>query len=187
MIISNLGERTLFWTAEADESWIDLGILEGSNDGQISVRIKGDLDPEKYSGAINIRSNDKNITIPVTLKVIAPARLAVSPDPLILSFLAYTTEPPAAQTMRIANSGEDVLDWQISSENSWITVAPSSGQLESGRSQELSVGIDTRDLESADLVGNLMITSNGGAQDGRVELKRRVYSMAAMPRILQAS
>jgi hypothetical protein len=179
--ISNLGDKTLFWTAESNESWIDLIVREGYNGTQVPVGIKGDLEPGSYSGAINVRSNDKNIVIPVTLKVNAPARLAVSPDPLNLSFPTDMTKPPESQTIKMTNSGDEVLDWRISTENPWIIITPvSSGQLEEGRSQELSIGIDTANLDSIELVGTFMITSNGGEREGRVEFRRFEY-LEVMP------
>jgi hypothetical protein len=169
--ITNSGESTLYWNAEADSSWISQHHLEGTDDGNIQVGITGNQDPGIYHGTITIKSNDKNIEVPVTLEVIAPAKLAISPNPLAFSFAAYGSIPPQPQTFWIANNGGAALNWYTTTEP-WITATPASGQLEGGKSQEISVGIDVRNLDYSDRTVNLAIDSNGGSVTGSVVLKR---------------
>jgi hypothetical protein len=171
--ITNSGELPLNWNAAADGSWITLDKLEGTNDGEIQVGISGNQDPGTYPGTIIIKSNDKKIEVPVTLEVIVPAKLAISPNPLAFSFFAYNATPPLPQTFRIGNDGGESLNWHITSEP-WITATPASGQLEEGKSQDVSVGIDIQGLDYSDSVGNLAIDSNGGSATGRVDLKRKI-------------
>ena len=168
-----MGERTLYWNAEADGSWIALDNYAGTNDGVIQVGIRGVQVPGTYHGTISIKSNDRNIDVPVTLEVIAPAKLAISPNPLVFSFEAYSAIPPQSQNFRIANEGEEALNWHISGD-SWIAAVPASGQLESGKSQEVSIGIDTQNMDYLDRTGNLAIDSNDGSATGNVELKRSI-------------
>ncbi|OPY52198.1 MAG: hypothetical protein A4E49_01959 [Methanosaeta sp. PtaU1.Bin112] len=171
--IINSGEQTLEWNAAADRSWITMSNYEGINDGEVQVGINGDQRPGTYHGTIAIISNDKNIDVPVTLEVIEPARLSVSPNPLNFDFQAYTAQPPDPQTFSIANNGGEPMSWHISSEP-WITATPTSGELQGGSSQEISIGIDTLNLDYTDRIGNLAIDSNGGSATGRVQLKRAI-------------
>jgi hypothetical protein len=169
--ITNSGERALYWNAVADGSWIALNNYEGTNDGEIQVGIAGNQDPGTYHGTITIKSNDKNIEVPVNLEVIAPAKLAISPNPLAFSFEAYGPNPPQPQSFRIANDGGEALNWHITTEP-WLTSTPASGQLDGGTSQEVSVGIDIQNLDYSDRTANLAIDSNGGSATGIMQLKR---------------
>ncbi|HPS91355.1 MAG TPA: hypothetical protein PKV33_04290 [Methanothrix sp.] len=171
--ITNSGELTLNWNAEANEPWITLSNSEGINDGEIQVGITGSQRLGTHRGEIAVISDDKRIVIPVILEVFEPAKLSVSPDPLIFHFSAYTEEPSQPQTFSIANNGGEELNWHINSDP-WITVNPSSGNLEAGSSKEIIVGIDTRELSMSDYNGNLAIESSGGNADGIVTLTRVV-------------
>ncbi len=171
--ISNSGERNLYWQATANEPWIILNNNEGTNDGEIEVSIRGYQDPGIYRGTIALKSNDRDIDVPVTLESIAPAKMTVSSNPLIFNFDAYSDKQPQSQTFRIANEGGDLLNWHISSSgNPWIVITPASGQLDRGKSEEVIVGVDTQNLEFRDYSGTFAVTSNGGNADGTVELKR---------------
>jgi hypothetical protein len=176
LAISNTGEGTMNWSATADQSWMYLDKSEGTNNENIQVGITEPPGPGTYPGTISIKSNGGDRDIPITLEVRAPPKLAVSPNPLAFNFedlYGYIVSHPKPQTFDIINDGQDALNWQIS-HDPWITVSPESGSLEGGNRKEVTVGIDTQNLELRDYPGSLTITSNGGSANSKVELRRRV-------------
>ena len=73
----------------------------------------------------------------------APSGPQISLSPASLAFSASEGGPiPAAQTMTLANSGNGNLDWDLSTDQSWLSVTPASGRLSAGQSVTLTVQIN---------------------------------------------
>jgi len=66
-------------------------------------------------------------------------------SPPSLSFSALEGGPlPAPQSMTVTNSGAGMLDWNASSNQSWLTVTPASGRLSAGQSAAVTVQISAQ-------------------------------------------
>ncbi len=70
-----------------------------------------------------------------------------------------------SKSLQITNSGEEILDWSTSTSNSWISISPSDGKLNSSNStNNISVTVDRNGLSPNSYNGNLEISSNGGSK-----------------------
>jgi hypothetical protein len=68
--------------------------------------------------------------------------------PSSLSFDAcYTGELPPDQSFRITNQGSDVLNWSISDDADWLDVSPTSGSTHYYSYDDISVSINSTDLD----------------------------------------
>ncbi|MFQ5511089.1 MAG: hypothetical protein ACE5EO_04505, partial [Candidatus Krumholzibacteriia bacterium] len=107
-----------------------------------------------YNGVVNITSNGGNGIVPVTLSVVSPQPiLGFSPSSLF--FPVGTHSLP----LDIFNAGQLVLNWNITSDQPWLTVNPASGN----NDLQVTVQVDTTGLGDGTFNGNLSITSNGGS------------------------
>jgi hypothetical protein len=185
--ISNGGGGTLEWEVLSDQWWITINPGEGINSDNVTVTINGDLEPGEYSGIITVNSNGGNKEGEITLNVIQedttdPTELgeitelrpglleklpvlSLSPDPLSLNFsllggLSYSEQ------FKILNTGGGTLEWELSSEDSWITVSPEKGT----NNETVKVTVDTEDMALGTHRGTIKIASNGGNKTGEVNL-----------------
>jgi hypothetical protein len=75
----------------------------------------------------------------------APDGPEISLSPASISFSASEGGPlPANQTLTLSNSGTGNLDWNLTSDRPWLTVAPTSGRLKGGKSVTLTVHVDAQ-------------------------------------------
>ena len=105
--ISNAGAATLEWELISWPDWIDIAKpakLINVGDNNILARVRPSLPPDNYSGAIGIKSNGGNITIPVSISIALPATqtpvatATVEPTATVLPVLPTETAVPPTVT-----------------------------------------------------------------------------------------
>jgi hypothetical protein len=75
----------------------------------------------------------------------APTGPEISLSPASLSFSATEGGPiPADQTMILSNSGTGILNWNLTTDQPWLTVTPTSGSLKAGKSVTLTAHINAQ-------------------------------------------
>jgi len=165
--IKNSGEGTLFWHIKRDslQDWIvsvnpDSGYLTGNQSDSVFVQIdRSGKSAGNYEQQLTILSNIGSEQVLLTMQVVLSPILSVIPA--ILDFQSTDT----SLTFEIANIGEGVLNWNVSSDSSqlWIeTINPQEGILASEENQTVAVEINRNGLLEGSYLGTINIKSNGG-------------------------
>jgi len=159
--ISNAGQGVLTWNIATNQTWISASPTSGtttSENDEITIIVdRTDMNTGDHTGSVNITSDGGNETIEVTLSVPTPAVLVASPESL-----DFETSQSSMQ-FTISNSGDQTLDWNITDDQDWLSVTPTSGSTTS-EEDEISVSVDRNGLAAGDYSGDVTITSNGGDQ-----------------------
>jgi len=175
--ISNAGQGVLTWNIATNQTWISASPTSGtttSENDEITIIVdRTDMNTGDHTGSVNITSDGGNETIEVTLSVPTPAVLVASPESL-----DFETSQSSMQ-FTISNSGDQTLDWNITDDQDWLSVTPTSGSTTS-EEDEISVSVDRSGLAAGNYNGNVTITSNGGDQVVSV-------AMDILPPVMQLS
>jgi hypothetical protein len=158
MTISNIGEGTLNWNATNKEAWLTITPASGSvNAGQsatVTVSVsKTDLPPGSYSDTISLTSNGGNGSVPVTM--------AIPQLSILTTFLSYGTID-TQKTFMLSNTGGGVLTWNASVKEAWLSIDPSSGTVDAGKSTTITVTVSRTDLLPNSYTDKVVVTSDGG-------------------------
>jgi hypothetical protein len=90
----------------------------------------------------------------------------LSVDPVVLDFEECDTE----LTFTIENVGEGTLTWNITMDQAWITVAPTSGTTTTMETDTVTVTVDRAGLDPDEYTGTVTVTSDGGTQDVTIQM-----------------
>ena len=104
------------WTVSSDQSWCTVNTTSGSNDGTINVTVTENKGTTARSATITVKYENKSVTITVSQEA-DNVQLTVSPTSI--SF----TENAGSESISISSN----TDWTVSSNQSWCTVSPASG------------------------------------------------------------
>ena len=169
--IKNIGSRTLAYTISDDANfydydWLIISPTSGSSTGEMvehEITVdKGGLESREdpYTAKITIVSNDcynSPQTINVRLQVTDEPPPEISAAPSRLSFNAMLGGPnPATQEIEIQNTGGMVLNYEITMDEPWIVVNPSSGS-SGGVVRSHIVLIDSQNLQEGTHSGRITI------------------------------
>jgi len=155
--IFNTGPGTLTWAVTDDVPWLTAQPGSGSNNAALTVTVdRTGLADGTYNGAIHIASNGGDADIPVTMIVDSTPVLSVNPQLLIYDNFTTT------RSFQITNAGGGTLDWQLSADRTWISIAP---PLTGSGSATVTVSIDLSQIPGTQIeTGFVTISSNGGVQ-----------------------
>jgi hypothetical protein len=115
------------------------------------------------SGTITIGGNGDNApqAVAVTLTVseqTSEPRIAVGPSSL--DFQIKGKKAPGPQKLGLKNSGSQDLNWNASSNQSWLKLGKSSGTLSSGSTDSLGVEVDIVGLEPGTYDATIEVAGN---------------------------
>ena len=99
---------------------------------------------------------NKNKEVNFFLETAQPAQLVVSPTSLNFG------QTESSLKISVDNAGDEELSWQVSSDQSWLTIFPSTGVTNS-ETDEITATINRSVLEVGNYTGNLTFSSNGGS------------------------
>jgi len=162
--IGNTGTGSLDWAITTSASWITIdqntGTAGPSGVSAVSAGINADgLGVGTHTGTITVTSPGATETISVTLEVLPPPVLEVSP--LSLSFQGQESGgQPSSQTVSVAinNDITGKSGWSAASSAPWLTAGPASG---SSVLTTVSVSANTTGLTAGTYSGSITITSAG--------------------------
>ncbi|MEK7727954.1 MAG: choice-of-anchor V domain-containing protein, partial [candidate division KSB1 bacterium] len=168
--ISNSGGGTLNWTASDNQNWLSLTPTSGSSIGgatnnvTVSVNIAS-LPAGTHSGRITIidpnATNSPQFT-DVTLNLAAPAP-SITRNPGNMFFTAVVgSTTPLNQTLQISNGGGGTLNWNVTDNQSWITLNSSSGS-STGEADPVTVTVNPSGLPVGTHTGLITITAAGAS------------------------
>lgn len=151
----NSGQITLAWTASKSLSWVSLSATGGQLAPGASTTVTVSLNSGANSLAagayadavhfVNVTNGSGNTTRTVTLDVLAPAGLAVSPaGGLTSSGPLGGPFSPNTRAYTLRNTGGVSLSWSAGSNASWATVAPTGGTLAAGQEATVTVTLNSQ-------------------------------------------
>ncbi|NYT01438.1 MAG: hypothetical protein GKC10_01595 [Methanosarcinales archaeon] len=150
--------------------------IESGRDGNVDVTEKvSEILEEPLRGSLLMKAVKLStaVVVPVAVVVVAYSLLlpllAVSPDPLHLSF-DLPVEGRGSHWIYISNQRGGDLEWQARSDQPWISLSIGRGRSGRGETVSVRVSVDARGLEAGRHIGQIVITSNGGEMTGRVVL-----------------
>jgi hypothetical protein len=163
LYIRNLGAPTLSWVITPEADWITSTPPAGTGDANVSVTVdRSTLSTGVHHGFLSIVSNGGTAQTQVRVVVPAPPTEPwLSVTPITLSFAASETE----KTFEVANIGAGTLEWTVSEDQEWMTVAPLSGTQDG----TITVTIDRSVMPEGSQTGVVHVASNGGDATVTVE------------------
>lgn len=171
--IQNVGNANLSWSITETESWMTVnptsGTLYSGKSTNILVTVTAPDTPNaEYDGVINIDSDDGSTSVTVHLTVKGP-KLYVTPSKL--NFAGMAPSSVDSSQITIKNDGIGTLEWSASDNTNWIkSIDPSSGMLEAGKSQLVTITVQAPNQKNGNWDGKVTIISNGGNKDITITL-----------------
>ena len=154
--VQNTGTGTLNWSATPLQNWISLSTSSASiTTGLTPINVtvaRSSLSAGSYSGQITFSSNGGSQTVNVTMNI--PTVPVLSESPSSLDFDSTKTQ----LSFSIGNTGSGSLTWSDSSNQSWMTISPSSGT----NAGTVNVTVNRSGLSPGNYSGIVSLASNGG-------------------------
>ena len=178
--IMNAGEpgSVLAWSAVDDLDAPDWLVgFDGATTGQVnesqsvSVAVGVDgtgLSAGTYGGVITVSGTELvsgasafggDKTVAVSLLVTSAPYIGTAPGSFSFAG-ALGGIDPASQTLSITNAGEGALDWTVSDDASWLTLAPTSGQCTS-ETDEVTVSVDLDGVSEGTHTASITVAGAG--------------------------
>ncbi len=163
--IRNNGEGTLDYRITKDANWLKVNPGRGTSTGQdithtVSVNITG-LGEGTYSGNLIITDSDavnSPLMVEVTLVLAEQPPPQIDVSPASLTFGAKEGgSNPASQNIRVRNSGQGTLNYNISDDVDWINVNPTNGS-STGQYNDHAVSINISGLSKGTHNGRITIS-----------------------------
>lgn len=164
--LRNSGGGTLSWNASDNSSWISLSPTSGSSTGetdnvQVSINTSG-LATGTYNGTISISASGASNT-PQTRTV----TLNLSEGQPIIDIATgnHTFNAqiaggnPPAQTLSLRNSGGGTLNWNVSDNQSWLSLSPTSGS-STGETDNVQVSVNASGLSQGTYNGTITVSAS---------------------------
>ena len=167
-IQNSSSSSTLNWSASVTtgdgSNWLAItpssGSLGGGSSAELKVSVQSQhLAAGSYTGVISF-TGGKNPQVSISMTVIAPGMLSISPGSLTFQATEGQSQNPAAQTLTVANSGGEPLDWKLSASTqaspTWLSATPSGGHLEpSATAPPVTVSVNVTGLKAGSYAGTL--------------------------------
>jgi len=167
-IQNSSSSSALNWSASPTtgdgSNWLSITPSSGSLGGGSSAVLKVSVQSQhlaagSYTGVISF-TGGKNPQVSVSMTVIAPGMLSISPGSLTFQANEGQSQNPAAQKLTLTNSGGEPLDWKLSASTptspTWLSATPISGHLEPGATAPpVTVNVNITGLKAGSYPGTL--------------------------------
>ena len=166
------GWGMMAWSVSDDADWLELEPASGFSYGetdevQLAVDQTG-LPLGQYSATLTIEAPgavNSPLLIPVTLDVVTPA---LASGPVSLSFTAdLGGGAPDNRSLGIQNAGGGTLNWSVSDDAGWLTLAPTSGA-STGEIDWVTASVDSAGLPAGLHTASITIDAPGAAPSAMV-------------------
>ena len=144
------------WTVTSDQTWCSVSPESGKDDGTITVKVTENTSASERTAMITVKSDIRNQTVKV-IQGGAEAALTLSANSI-----DFTSDIGSQSFMIISNTL-----WTISSDKTWCTVSPTSGNGDGGVTVSVDENTSTSSrmatimVESATITRTLAVTQNG--------------------------
>ena len=188
--IKNSGKNTLQYTISDDADWISVEPGTGSSSGQLvehTILInKAGLAArdDAYEATISVVSpeaynNPQRVHVSLNISSRPPPEIWVRPSKM--TFAVKVGKNPSAQTLRIKNTGEGTLTYDITWDASWLNVAPSGGS-SGGEETSHTVSVHSKALPEGSYDGSITISSPDASNSPqRVSVSLDVSTAPSIP------
>lgn len=163
LTITNPGDLTLTWTADADEEWVTLEPSSGSVAPGASVEVtvslaSSDFESGEYAATITVSDPSASATpqSAIIQLTVAPAAV-IQLGQTALNFDVLEGSNPANQTFTITNAGGLTLDWTATEQRSWMELQPVFGSLAPGASVDVAVSVLSSGLDPNTYTGTITV------------------------------
>jgi hypothetical protein len=166
--VSNTGSATLNYTISDDAAWMTVSPASGSTTGAantITVQYSAaSLTVGGYTGTITVTdpaatNNPQTVKVTLTINATPVPAIVVSKTALTPSAGLGSNAPDDAFT--VANGGQGTLNYAITSDAAWLTVAPASGS-STGAAVAHTVQYTTAALAAGSYTATITISDIGG-------------------------
>jgi P pilus assembly chaperone PapD len=169
VVIENTGGKPLVWQAEPADAFVSVlpapaGTVAPHASASVVVRVsRSGLTAGTYASALQFTSNGGSATVTIDLTVSGSPPDTTSPPkigltPTSLNFGLTATVLPVV----IQNTGGKPLDWQAEPADGFVSVSPSSGQVEPGDAESVAIAVSRSGLLAGLHESSILFTSNGG-------------------------
>ncbi len=194
--IRNGGSGGLSWSARLEgqsTGWLRVdpasGTVPGGSSQEVSVVVDArNLALGTYAAAVVVDGNQvPSERVEVTAEVVEGPKIGLSPTEL--RFETDQGTSPAVQTFTVSHQGQvDRLNWSASSDQGWLSVSPSSGGLDAGAGETVSVSVESSGLGDGTYDGTITVAAAGAVntpQSLQVVLTvREVYNSSISGRVV---
>jgi hypothetical protein len=178
LALGNTGGNPLTWTAgNGGTNWLELqatsgGVLPGGAPQSLAISCDTtSLALGSYSSLLHIQTDGGNADIKVSVHVVAQKQAKLVVSTAALDFQTMDQGQQATKVISISNTGTVKLDWQVTGDEDWISLTPTSGSIQpEGADQEVNVQVDTTGMQPGNYSATLTVGSNGGAIQVTVSL-----------------
>lgn len=177
--IVNTGKSTMDYQIASSETFIDVfpssGVLGFNEMAKIQVNVNSSgLGYGIHYASLNINSNGG--TRIIDIQIIKPL-----PDPALLWWDIDYIKIPNSSTqdyITVRNDGEETLNYNMSSSESWMSFSQTTGNLNPGQENKIWVEIDRSGLSNNLYSGFITINSNGGKAVIDIDMEVGIYSVS---------
>ncbi len=185
--VSNLGTQQVsvqISISQEAQSWLSVPNPQLTIPPSQSVDIPVIVNPENlpandYTGILQIRDTTTNYAISVTVRM---RTRALTVNPVLLNF--GKIRETQTQTFTITNSAPGAWRWtsSISNTANWLRIAPTSGDIDAGRSQVVTVEVNPTIVNPGNYQGNITINSSWGSSVINVQMEAsRAPKLVVLP------
>ena len=175
--IKNSGVENMVYTIVDDADWLTVSPSGGASDGQIiehlvSVDKTGLASrSEAYTAKITVSSiqackSPQQVTVSLNLSEQPPPEISVTPRDVNFS-AAVGGSNPAAQTIRVRNSGQGTLNYTLTDDANWLAVNPASGT-STGNEVTHSLTVNTAGLTTGTYTAVVTIADSNAVNNPQV-------------------
>ena len=180
--ISTRGTGQMEWSITTNQEWIDFDQAFGRGEAEVEVSVAPrEMSPGEYQGQITIESADVGNgtqVVNVHLTILESGEFPVlKVEPTRLTFGGTPGQAVDPKTIQISNTGGGALEWEITTDQSWLTAVPASGTGDAN----IDIIADTGTFSEGTYAGSLTVSSVGSQNNSVtvvVELQvddRKVY------------
>jgi hypothetical protein len=150
------------WSASSDASWLSANPASGSIDvsGSATINVNASLaglNAGQYTGHITFSPGLATITVNLTVKL-PPTCLSVNTS--TLNFSVTQGNVPSNQSVTIKNGNQcSAGSWSASSDASWLSANPASGQIGTGGNAPISISIASSTLSAGSYMGHVTFSA----------------------------
>jgi len=167
--VKNSGQQTLDYTLTDDADWLSFSPESGASTGQIiehaiSINKEGlTAQDEDYTATITITSsqaynNPQTVSVNLNVTKEPPAEIWVSTKKMSFSAQERGADP-SSQKIKIKNSGQGTLRYDISTDATWLEVNPDNGTSKTGEKTH-TVSVDIAGLKEGTYDGTITVTDS---------------------------
>ena len=159
-----------------------------SNTGADGSYLFTNLEPQKYTVTATksgYTSDRREVEVLAGQAISADFQLMPIAGKLSLSKTALNFNPTITQqSFSISNTGQGPLHWHLTEDAPWLTVAPTDGTLQSGKSVTVVVSVDRTGMDRGDYVHAIAVASDGGNAEVNVTMSVQGIQVKADPEAL---